>query len=216
MVQQEVHISRKEANSIEFTNSEIFIPIHPGEEQTFEISIINHGTPTHVHFSPSTNLRDKIVFLRDNPYVQKEAKIPAVVHIPQTGEKLHQGEIYVTTGYGSKKESFKAMLGVEIKEEKTPIVVVDESLSRYDSKAIEKPKATIAKEKPALKLPSFELPTPREMPRIVVLIIGLLIVAFVLIFLSSINPPVIDRFYGSIAASAIIVYLLIYVVEKVK
>jgi hypothetical protein len=204
MVYQEVHINRKEANSIEFANNEIFIPVKPGEEHTFEISIINHGTPTHVHFSTSTNLRDKIVFLRDNPYVQREVKIPAVVHLPASSEKLYQGEIYVSTGYGSKKKSFIAKLGIEVEEEKIP-VIVDESLSRYE-RPIEKPKAI-----------SFKLPTLFAMPKanltltLILIFLGIAIALIALSFWGAI-----DRFYGSIAASAIIVYLLIYVVGKIK
>jgi len=212
MVYQEVHISRKEANSIEFTNSEIFIPVNPGAEHTFEISIVNHGTPTHVHLSTSTNLRDKIVFLRDNPYVQREAKIPAVVHMPASSEKHFQGEIYVSTGYGSKKESFLAKLGVETLDEKTPQVVVDESLSRFDVKPPERPKVSIAKEKPA-----FKFPLQGAMPKLslaLVIVLVFLGLAFALIILSAFGA--IDKFYGSVAASAIIIYLLIYVVNKVR
>lgn len=203
MVYQEVHINRKEVNSIEFANNEIFIPLKPGEEHTFEISIINHGTPTHVHLSTSTNLRDKIVFLRDNPYVQREVKIPAVVHLPANSEKLYQGEIYVSTGYGSKKKSFIAKLGVEMEEEKTLQVIVDESLSRYE-RPIEKPV-----EKFRFKLPAI----PKVNLTLTILLISLGF-GFALIALSFLRA--IDRFYGSIAASAIIIYLLIYLAGRIK
>ncbi len=206
MVYQEVHINRKEVNSIEFANNEIFIPVKPGEEHTFEISIINHGTPTHVHLSTSTNLRDKIVFLRDNPYVQREVKIPAVVHLPANSEKLYQGEIYVSTGYGSKKKSFIAKLGVEMEKEKIP-VIVDESLSRYE-RPFERTVERLPFKSPSL---SIKIPKVNLTLTLILIFLGL---AFTLIALSFWGA--IDRFYGSIVASAIIVYLLIFLAGKVK
>jgi hypothetical protein len=118
---QNVIINRQEINSIEFEKDSIEIPASPGGEQTFEILITNHGSPTHIHLSVSEELKGQITFLRDNPYVLQKEYVSAVARIPQEGRVLTKGQIYITAGYGSKKKGFPVQLGkVEAKPQELP------------------------------------------------------------------------------------------------
>lgn len=108
---QNVIINRQEINSIEFEKESIEIPLYPGGEETFEILITNHGSPTHIHLSVSEELKGQITFLRDNPYVLQKEYVSAVARIPQEGRVLTKGQIFITAGYGSKKKGFPVQLG---------------------------------------------------------------------------------------------------------
>ncbi|AKB74727.1 hypothetical protein MSLAZ_1466 [Methanosarcina lacustris Z-7289] len=108
---QNVIINRQEINSIEFEKESIEIDLYPGGEQTFEILVTNYGSPTHIHFSVSEELKGQITFLRDNPYVLQKEYVSAVARIPQEGRMLTKGQIYITAGYGSKKKGFPVQLG---------------------------------------------------------------------------------------------------------
>lgn len=117
---QNVIINRQELNSIEFEIEGIEIPLAPGEEQTFEILVTNQGTPTHIHFSVSEELKGHITFLRDNPYVLQKEYVSAVARIPRDGRVLTDGKIFITAGYGSKKKGFSVQLGKKEEKPKEP------------------------------------------------------------------------------------------------
>jgi hypothetical protein len=117
---QNVIINRQEHNSIEFEIEGIEIPLAPGEEQTFEILVTNQGSPTHIHFSVSDELKGHITFLRDNPYVLHKEYVSAVARIPRDGKVLTDGKIFITAGYGSKKKGFPAQLGKKEEKPKEP------------------------------------------------------------------------------------------------
>jgi hypothetical protein len=108
---QTVIINRQEINSIEFEKESVEISLSPGGEETFEILITNYGSPTHIHFSVSDELKGQITFLKDNPYVLQKEYISAVARIPQEGRVLTKGQIYITAGYGSRKKGFPVQLG---------------------------------------------------------------------------------------------------------
>jgi hypothetical protein len=108
---QNVIINRQEINSIEFEKESVEISLSPGGEETLEILITNYGSPTHIHFSVSDELKGQITFLRDNPYVLQKEYISAVARIPQEGRVLTEGQIYITAGYGSRKKGFPVHLG---------------------------------------------------------------------------------------------------------
>jgi hypothetical protein len=108
---QNVIINRQEINSIEFEKESVEISLSPGGEETFEILITNYGSPTHIHFSVSDELKGQITFLRDNPYVLQKEYISVVARIPQEGRVLTKGQIYITAGYGSRKKGFPVQLG---------------------------------------------------------------------------------------------------------
>ncbi len=111
-MQQVVHINRLGVNSIEFEIEDLEIPLSPGGEQSFEIVIINYGSPTHVHLSVGDELTGLINFMEDNPYVANEEYIPVIARIPFEGRIYSKGKVHVTVGYGAKKESFDVGLGV--------------------------------------------------------------------------------------------------------
>jgi hypothetical protein len=108
---QNVILNRQEINSIEFEKESAEISLSPGEEETFEILITNYGSPTHIHFSVSDELKGQITFLRDNPYVLQKEYVSVVSRIPQEGRILTEGQIYITAGYGSRKKGFPVLLG---------------------------------------------------------------------------------------------------------
>ncbi|MEA1984355.1 MAG: hypothetical protein U9N13_01735 [Euryarchaeota archaeon] len=108
---QQVHINRLGVNSIEFDSEILEIPLSPGGEHSFEIVIINYGSPTHVHLSASDEIHDNITFLDDNPYVAHEEYLPVIARIPFDGRLFNKGEINITVGYGSKTESFPVTIG---------------------------------------------------------------------------------------------------------
>jgi len=108
---QNVIINRQEINSIEFEKESVEISLSPGGEETFEVLITNYGSPTHIHFSVSDELKGQIIFLRDNPYVLQKEYVSVVARIPQEGRVLTKGQIYITAGYGSRKKGFPVQLG---------------------------------------------------------------------------------------------------------
>lgn len=105
------------------------IPLSPGEEQSFEIVIINYSSPTHVHISVSDTLKQNVTILEDNPYVTHEDYIPVVVRIPFDGKKIYQGDVYVTVSHGARKSSFSMVLGQPLSGTDTKSIQVDDSLS---------------------------------------------------------------------------------------
>ncbi|MGM0771814.1 MAG: DUF7524 family protein [Halobacteriota archaeon] len=126
---QQVHINRLGVNSIEFESDVLEIPLSPGGEKSFEIVIINYGSPTHVHLSASDGFQDNLTFLEDNPYVSHEEYVPVIARIPFDGRLLNKGKIFVTVGYGSKTESFTAKIGMADPEDGPVPIDIDESLS---------------------------------------------------------------------------------------
>jgi cation transport ATPase len=117
-IQQRIYLSRKSLNSLEFEYEVLRIPLRPGEETSFELLVINHGEPTHVHFSLSREIRDKVMIMKDKVYVIEDEKVAAIVRLPKTYagavETFSIGEIYVSSGYGASKRGF----AVEIVEAK--------------------------------------------------------------------------------------------------
>ncbi|NMX21427.1 hypothetical protein C5S30_03130 [ANME-1 cluster archaeon GoMg4] len=118
-IQQRIHLSRKDLNSIEFGHEVLKIPLRAGEETSFELLVINHGEPTHVHFSLSKEIRDKLMLMQDKVYVIDEEKIAAIVRLPKSYagavNESGRGEIFVSTGYGATKRSFAVEI-IEVKE----------------------------------------------------------------------------------------------------
>ena len=79
-----------------------------GEETSFEIRIINYGEPSHLHFSLGEEIADRVMLLQEKVYVIDEEKIAAIVRLPKSyaGAESELGEIAVSTGYGTVRESF--------------------------------------------------------------------------------------------------------------
>jgi hypothetical protein len=121
-IQQKIYLSRKSLNSIEFGHEVLRIPLKAGEETSFELRVINRGEPTHVHFSLSKDIRDKLMIMQDKVYVIDEEKIAVIVRLPKSyAGALNEsgtGAIFVSTGYGATKRSFAVEI-VESKEKET-------------------------------------------------------------------------------------------------
>ncbi|ABE52202.1 DUF7524 family protein [Methanococcoides burtonii] len=126
---QQVHINRLGVNSIEFETEVLDIPLSPGGEQSFEIVLINYGSPTHVHLSASDDIYGNLTFLEDNPYVSHEEYIPVIARIPFDGRLVNKGTVSITVGYGSKTESFSVRIGNSESDTGPVAIDIDESLS---------------------------------------------------------------------------------------
>ncbi len=115
-IQQKIYLSRKSLNSLEFEHDVLKIPLKAGEETSFEILVINRGEPTHVHFSLSPRIRDKLMIMQDKVYVIETEKVAAIVRLPKSyagvTDESTRGDIFVSSGYGASKKAF----GVEIVE----------------------------------------------------------------------------------------------------
>ncbi len=120
---QHVHINRLGVNSIEFDNDIVSIPLNPGDEHSFEIILINYGSPTYVHLSADKSLEENITFLEEKPYVMHEEYVPVIARIPPGGRLMNSGQIYVTVGYGSRKAGFRVDIGSSVNDE---IYIVDD------------------------------------------------------------------------------------------
>jgi hypothetical protein len=115
-IQQKIYLSRKSLNSLEFEHEVLRIPLKAGEETSFELLVINRGEPTHVHFSLSPRIRDKLMIMQDKVYVIETEKVAAMVRLPKSyagvTDESTRGDIFVSSGYGASKRAF----GVEIVE----------------------------------------------------------------------------------------------------
>ncbi|HEC57731.1 MAG TPA: hypothetical protein ENI32_07680 [Candidatus Syntrophoarchaeum butanivorans] len=130
--EQKVYIGRKGQDSIEFEHERLSLPISPGEETSFTVTIVNYTIPTHVHLAVGRELKDYLSIIKDNPYVRNEERVPVVARLPKDGDGPYTGRVHVISGYGSVKGSFEVVVGgkkVERSEkrermiERSPIVV---------------------------------------------------------------------------------------------
>ncbi len=199
-IQQKIYLSRKRVNSIEFEHEILSIPLKAGDEMSFEILIINHGEPTHVHFSLSEEVKDKVMILQDKVYVIDEEKIAAIVKLPKSyagavDGGLDAGNIFVSTGYGAAKKGFS----VEIVEEDAEGEIVGgwigESVGKKETVETE---VVISPEKKAL------------LRR---LTISTLLMALFLVFVFAVYKfsfPGYPNFVFALLASMIFIFIVIY------
>lgn len=209
---QQIHINRNRINSIEFDKPDITIPLDPGNECSIELPIINYGSPTHVYLSVSDTLRKNVRFLHDNVYVANQEFAPVVIKLPADLTTL-EGEIKVTTGYGSLTESFRVIIG-EIPEVSKPrsFVDVDEKLalpnyrqdrtSSRDDWDIDPGKNP---DKIRKKEISFSFPDTFILPLLMILLV-------VVILLATFVFNLIHVLYGALAVSFLIIILMVYAV----
>ena len=195
-IQQRIHVSRVKANSIEFDLDEMTVPINIGDEVSIELIVINYGNPGHVHFSVSDDMRNQVSFFKDNPYVKYEERIPMILRLPKEGG-AQEGEIFITTGYGSKKKSFK--FRIPMKETKQEVVVGDKLTKEVTKKEKREPRK--------IDLGAFLGPTQLMIP--IVTIVFILFLLFLTFGVSYGNP-----FVGSLSASILIVFLILYGLKR--
>jgi hypothetical protein len=213
---QQIHINRNQSrnriNSIEFDRPEITIPLVPGNECSIELPIINYGSPTHVYLSVSDELRKNVRFLSDNIYVANQELAPVVIKLPADLTTL-EGEMKVTTGYGSLTESFRVIIG-EIPAASKPrsVIDVDErlGLSNYgqdrvssrDDWDVDLSKNPDKNQKREI---SFSFPDTFILPLfMILLVVVILLVTFVF--------NLIHVMYGALAVSILIIILMVYAV----
>lgn len=212
---QQIHINRNQSrnriNSIEFDRPEITIPLVPGNECSIELPIINYGSPTHVYLSVSDELRKNVRFLSDNVYVANQELAPVVIKLPDDLTTL-EGEMKVTTGYGSLTESFRVIIG-EIPVESKPrsVIDVDErlGLSNYKQDRTSSrddwdidPSKNMDTNKREI---SFSFPDTFILPLLMMLLV-------VVILLATFTFNWVNEMYGALAVSILIIILMVYAV----
>ena len=129
---QRVYINKRGIHSIEIEEPVVKIPLKPGEETTLDIEVINYETPLHIYLSSSGDIKDKVKFNRNNPYIDGEEILTLKISNPRNRNELHEGKITVSTGYGSIEESFRLKIGKIDDEESPDIIEIDESLGRLN------------------------------------------------------------------------------------
>ncbi|KXS46245.1 MULTISPECIES: DUF7524 family protein [Methanohalophilus] len=211
---QQIHINRLGVNSIEFDIPSVEVSLSPGGEQSFEIVIINYGSPTHVNFSISENLDGYVTFLDDNPYVTHEEYVPVVVRIPHEGRVFSSGTIFVTMGYGSKTESFGINIG-----QKDNIRIPVEEEPKIEPVHNPSPPSSASKTKWSMDFGQFlkKSITPNDMKLVILLffLIGFLFGAYYVISSVNLNPAGFSTsFYTSLAIAILLTLLFVYMLTK--
>ncbi|MDY6960268.1 MAG: hypothetical protein SVK08_14045, partial [Halobacteriota archaeon] len=168
-----------------------------GDEVSIELIIINYGNPGHVHLSVSDDVRNQVSFFKDNPYVKYEERIPMILRLPKEGG-AQEGEIFITTGYGSKKKSFK--FRIPMKETKHKVVVGERLTKDVPKKEKREPRN--------IDLMAFFGSTQLIIPIVTILFILLLLFLTFGVYNSS------DPFMGSLSASILIVFLILYGLKR--
>jgi hypothetical protein len=202
---QSVYINRKGLQSIEIQEPLIRVPLRPGGKATLGIDIINYEAPTHVYLSSRGAIKDKVAFNRNNPYVDGEEVLTLTVATPPGQQELYEGEVSISTGYGSREESFILQIG-QLEDEPPPDAIeVDESLTRMGYRSKVRP-TRVSRPSVRVQLPQLHLDTTRirrmqNLPYIL-LAIGV-ILALVLLAAGSIS-------YGVAILGFIVVVVLAY------
>jgi hypothetical protein len=206
-IQQRIYLSRTSLNSIEFEHEVLKVPLKVGEETSFEIFIINHGEPTHVHFSLGEEIKDKVMLLQDKVYVIDEEKIAAIVKLPKSYAgavaELGAGEIFVSAGYGATKNSFSVEI-VEAKEKEKGPEKRKEKKEREEERELE---VVGRKEKREFELSTKErVFLMRLTVSAVTAIFFFILLFFIIPFLS--NSPF--YFASALIASFLFIFIVIY------
>ncbi|RJS68482.1 hypothetical protein CW714_10065 [Methanophagales archaeon] len=196
-IQQRIFLSRNSLNSIEFEHEVLRIPLRAGEETSFEMFVINHGEPTHVHFSLSEEIKDKVMVLQDKVYVIDKEKVAAIVKLPKSYAgavaELGAGEIFISTGYGATKKSFSLdIVEVEAEEER---IAGERIEGKLEEKVIEKREVTVSPERLAL-LRRLEVST--------------VALALLLFFVFAVFTFPVHSFIFALIASMIFIFIVLY------
>jgi len=202
---QSVYINRKGLQSIEIEQPLIRLPLRPGGKTTLDIDVVNYEAPTHIYLSSRGEIKDKVTFNRNNPYVDGEEILTITVAAPPGQQEFYEGEVSISTGYGSREESFILQIG-QFKNEPPPDAIeVDEALTHmnYRSKArpirVSQPSMQI--QWPQLRVDVARIRGMRNLPYIL-LAIGV-IIALILLAAGGIS-------YGVAILGFIVVVVLAY------
>jgi len=166
---QRVYINKRGIHSIEIEEPVIKIPLKSGEETTLDIEVINYEDPLHIYLSSSGDIKDKVKFNRNNPYIDSEEILTLKISNPRNRNELHEGKITISTGYGSIEESFGLKIGKIDDEESSDIIEIDESLCHLNYNSRSATNFKIRMPSPRIRTPSprIRMPSPRiRMPSI--------------------------------------------------
>lgn len=207
---QQIHINRNRINSIEFDNPDINIPLVPGNECSIELPIINYSSPTHVHLSVSDALRKNVRFLSDNVYVANQEFAPVVIKLPADLTTL-EGEIKVTTGYGSLTKSFRVVIGEKpVMSKPRSVIDVDDKLAlpnyKRNRRSSQKDRDVNSSKNPnknRKRKISFSFPDKFILPLLMILLV-------MVILLVTFAFNLIHVMYGALAVSILIIILMVY------
>ncbi|MGZ4903305.1 MAG: DUF7524 family protein [Halobacteriota archaeon] len=202
---QHVYLNKRGMQSIEVEQPVIRVPLKPGDETTLDIDVINYEAPTHIYFSSRGAIKDKVSFNRNNPYINGEELLTVTIANPPDHNAFYEGEIAISTGYGSKEESFILQIGQLENEPPPDAIEVDETLSsmEYHSKPH---KSVITRSSFNVKWPHLDVNTERirRMRNLPYILLALgVIIALILLAAGSIS-------YGVVILGLIIVVVLAY------
>ena len=202
---QSVYLNRKGLQSIEIEEPLIRLPLKPGGKATLDIDVINFETPTHIYLSSRGAVKDKVTFNRNNPYVDGEELLTATISNPLGQQELYEGEISISTGYGSREESFILQIGHLEDEQPLDAIEVDDDLSRLDyrnkarSPQVRRPEMHL--QWPDLDLDVTKIRTMRNLPYI---LLGIGVIFALLLLLSG------SISYGVAILGFIVIVVLAY------
>jgi len=202
---QNVYINRKGLQSIEIEEPLIRLPLRPGGKATLDIDVINYEAPTHIYLSSRGAIKDKVTFNRNNPYVDGEELLTVTVANPPGEQELYEGQVSISTGYGSREESFILQIGQLEHEPPPDAIEVDEALSRMDYRSSAHPsrvlRPSMQLQLPHLRVDAMRIRRMRNLPYIL-LAIGV-IIALILLAAGGIS-------YGVAILGFIVVVVLAY------
>ena len=148
--------------------------------------------PTHIYLSSRGAVKDKVTFNRNNPYVDGEELLTATISNPLGQQELYEGAISISTGYGSREESFILQIGHLEDEQPFDAIEVDDDLSRPDYRSKTR--------SPQVRRPEMHLPWPdlnldvmriRRMRNLPYILLGIgVIIALLLLLAGSISSGV--------------------------
>ncbi|MGZ4862813.1 MAG: DUF7524 family protein [Halobacteriota archaeon] len=201
---QSVYINRKGLQSIEIEEPLIRLPLKPGGKATLDIDVINYEAPTHIYLSSRGAVKDKVTFNRNNPYVDGEELLTATISNPLGQQELYEGEISISTAYGSREESFILQIGQVENEPPLDAIEVDEGLSRLDYRSKARP-LTVRRPSLRLRWPlRLDAKRIRRMSNLPYILLGIgVIIALILLGTGGIS-------YGVAILGFIVVVILAY------
>lgn len=141
-----VHVNRTSLHSLE-------VPDSFETAGSFDVELINHGEPIHVHLHLEDDLSGLASLEAPNHHVDRESTRPVRVTVNRPGSAF--GKLKIATGYGAKTR----YVDIDLTEptEQTTSVEVDESLSQPRERSAEKRPSTPSTSDWSLPLPILGL-----------------------------------------------------------
>jgi hypothetical protein len=116
--------------------------------------VINYEAPLHIYLSSSGDIKDKVKFNRNNPFIDSEEILTLKISNPRNRNELHEGKITISTGYGSIEENFGLKIGKIDDEESSDTIEIDESLGRLNYRSRSAPSFKIRMPSPKIRMSS--------------------------------------------------------------